>query len=67
VTAERSFMAQVLGAFWGACIGAITVAYLRDNEVAFRGAMRGLGLGVVDGLVLVLLFFVGLSLLPRSR
>jgi hypothetical protein len=57
----------VLRAFWAASIGAITVSYLRDNEAAVAGAMHGLGLGVVDGLVLVLLFFVALSLLPRNR
>jgi hypothetical protein len=60
-------MAKVLGAFWGASIGAITVAYLRDNQAAVAGAVRGLGLGVVDGVVLVLLFFVALSLLPPRR
>ncbi len=67
VRAERSLIAKSLGAFWGACVGAITVSYLRDNEAAVRGAMRGFGLGVADGLVLVLLFYVALSLLPRSR
>jgi hypothetical protein len=59
----RRRLAQVLGAFCGACIGAISVCYLRDNEAAVSGAMRGLGLGVLDGVVLVLLFFVGLSVL----
>jgi hypothetical protein len=67
VRPERRLLAKVLGASWGACIGVISVCYLRDSEAAVAGAMRGLGLGALDGVVLVLLFFVALSLLPPRR
>jgi hypothetical protein len=68
--------AALVGIAWGPGIGAavgplpiLLFVKMLDALAPRRytdGEMRGLGLGVLDGVVLVLLFFVVLSLLPRS-